>query len=81
MSKKVPIAAPRRVKGLAEEAEAWVTERPAPSKPAEPMKRLTIDLPDSLHHRLKIYCVTHRLQMVDVVRGLVAEYVEKKVRP
>ncbi len=35
----------------------------------EPMKRLTIDIPLSLHRRVKSQCGEEGLQMADVIRG------------
>jgi hypothetical protein len=48
-------------------------EEKAPSKPApavEAIKRLTIDIPDSLHRRVKSGCGKEGVRMVDVVREL-----------
>jgi len=36
--------------------------------PAEPLKRLTIDIPLSLHRRAKVGCALENLRMADVVR-------------
>jgi hypothetical protein len=41
--------------------------------PAQKMKRLTIDIPDSLHRRLKSRCGQDGLQMADVVRDLIEQ--------
>ena len=38
--------------------------------PAEPMKRLTIDVPVSLHTRVKTECAKSGRKMADVVRDL-----------
>jgi hypothetical protein len=68
MSKKVSIA-PRL---SARQADEWVS---APAKttvpaPAGDMKRLTIDIPASLHRKVKAACATEGLKMADVVREL-----------
>lgn len=45
----------------------------APEKPKVPpqaMKRLTIDIPDSLHRRVKSRCGQDGLRMADVIREL-----------
>jgi hypothetical protein len=34
------------------------------------MKRLTIDIPESLHTRIKLSCVANRRKMADAVREL-----------
>lgn len=41
-----------------------------PSVPAQPMKRLTIDVTVDLHTRLKIECTRRGLKIADVVRDL-----------
>jgi hypothetical protein len=65
-------------------AEDWVQggarstdrETPAPTlltpapAPAEPMKRFTIDVPVTLHTRIKIGCAKRGLKMADVIREL-----------
>jgi len=47
----------------------------------EVMKRLTIDLPDDSHKRLKVHCAVEGKDMAEVVRVLIEQYlvkVEKK---
>ena len=62
--KKVQIEHPRAVT----RPDAWVKQkRPAAD---EPMKRLTIDVPESLHTRIKIACARDRQKMADAVRAL-----------
>ena len=51
------------------EADAWVTDRAA----AEPTKRLTLDVPLSLHTRVKVGCAKQDLRIADVVRELLDE--------
>jgi hypothetical protein len=50
-------------------ADAWVGAQPeiAPA-PAEPMKRFTIDVPESLHRRIKTQCAMRGEPMADVLR-------------
>jgi hypothetical protein len=43
---------------------------PAPAAPSEPMKRFTIDVPESLHMRIKIGCAQRKAKMADVIREL-----------
>jgi ParG len=56
-------------------ADAWVQTRaaepeiPAPA-PAEAMKRFTIDVPVSLHTRIKAQCALRGEKMADVIRAL-----------
>ena len=42
--------------------------------PAEPTKRLTVDLPESLHTRIKLACATDHQKMADAVRALLEEH-------
>lgn len=46
--------------------DQWVANQ----SPVEPMKRLTIDVPISLHKRIKSQCALDNLVMADVVREL-----------
>ena len=79
--KRVPISGKpsRRNNGAANDAaEAWVAHAPAaaaaePAERTEAMKRLTIDVPESLHTRMKAQCAMERVKMVDVIRALLAE--------
>lgn len=44
-----------------------------PKAPAPKMKRLTIDIPDSLHRRVKSRCGQDGLRMADVIRDLLEQ--------
>jgi len=48
-------------------ADDWVHDR---ERPAESVKRLTIDIPESLHRRVKTACAMENLVMADVVRDM-----------
>lgn len=50
-------------------ADRWVEDRQFEEQ-KEPMKRLTIDVPFSLHRRIKSTCVLEDLVMADVIREL-----------
>jgi hypothetical protein len=63
MSKKV-IIEPRP-----QDLERWVSERTLPKAP-EKIKRLTIDLPESLHKKLKLRAIEEDKAMVDLIREL-----------
>ena len=41
------------------------------------MKRFTVDLPEENHRRLKMLCVSKGMNMADVIRKLVEEYLAK----
>jgi hypothetical protein len=47
-------------------------------KPSEPMKRLTIDVPLSLHTRLKTACAASEKKIADVVRDLIENHIADK---
>jgi hypothetical protein len=56
-------------------AEQWVagkepTAEAAKPEMGEPMKRLTIDLPASLHKRVKSGCAQRGVKMADEIRRL-----------
>jgi hypothetical protein len=42
--------------------------------PAEPTRRLTVDIPESLHTRIKLACAANRQKMADAVRALLEEH-------
>jgi len=44
------------------------------------MRRLTIDLPEELHMRLKVQCAMQGKDMSEVVRKLIADYLQKVER-
>jgi len=51
----------------------WVSgQPPTPQREekSEPMKRLTIDVPASLHRRIKIQCAARETKIADEVRSL-----------
>lgn len=68
MSKKVSIG--MRPTNVMEEvkADAWVENRN--TKEIEPMKRLTIDVPESLHRKIKAQCAMRGTKIADEVREL-----------
>ena len=76
MSKRVDIGTrpTTRESGPAPDPDAWVANHDL-AEPTEPerRKRLTIDLPESLHRRVKIACVMEETTIVEVVRELLAE--------
>lgn len=51
-------------------ADDWVAGRTVAPASAGPIKRLTIDIPESLHLRVKSQCALKGEKMADVVRGL-----------
>jgi hypothetical protein len=73
--KTVPFKMPSKP---ANPADAWVQTRDADREeptqvsaaPVEPMKRFTIDVPVSLHTRIKAQCALNGVKMADVMREL-----------
>lgn len=53
-------------------ADAWVESRSVEEKPlpVEKMKRLTIDIPESLHKAIKSACALRGTKIADEVREL-----------
>jgi hypothetical protein len=56
--------------------DEWVARKPEPQpeKPTEPLKRLTIDIPESLHTRIKTACAANRRKMTDAIRDVLEEH-------
>lgn len=52
--------------------DQWVESR-APDAPGERFKRLTIDIPASLHVRIKTQCAARGTKMADEIRALLEE--------
>ena len=50
--------------------EAWIESRDKPAAPAEPTKRLTVDIPQSLHKRIRLACIERDEVMADVIRDI-----------
>jgi hypothetical protein len=73
--KKVSFSANRPSKATPASADSWVANRAGEGR--EPTKRLTIDVPVSLHKRIKSQCVAEDAVMADVIR----ELLEKRFPP
>lgn len=69
MTKKVSFSA----KPSAQPAnpDQWVKDRAAQEK--EPIKRLTIDIPESLHRAIKSQCAARGAKIADEVRELLLQ--------
>ncbi len=68
MTKKVAIGAKPTNKPAPAAADAWVEQRA--TEEAESMKRLTIDIPESLHRTIKAQCAMRGTKIADEVREL-----------
>lgn len=66
MNKKITIGAKPSASKHAE-ADDWVNKRALVSDEQEPLKRLTLDIPSSLHSRIKSDCALKGRKMVDVI--------------
>lgn len=67
--KKISMGARPTHKGTVPSADAWVEKRSTAVTP-EPMRRMTIDLPDHLHRAIKSQCALRGTKMADEVRDL-----------
>ena len=72
MKKTVHIAPKPQPRNQAVSVDEWVNAGATKTGGGddEPIKRLTIDVPVSLHTRMKAQCAMQRLNMADVVRDL-----------
>lgn len=76
MSKKVTIGAKPTAKPAAS-ADKWVENRVTAENAdaeSEPMKRLTFDIPESLHRRIKVQCASKGLRMTEELRTLLDKH-------
>ena len=83
MAKKVSIRPKSKAKQPAKkaEADAWVEGKAAePDEPgpeegseAQKMKRLTIDVSEELHRRIKVACAGRGAKMADEIRALLKQ--------
>ena len=71
MSKKISISTkPTNLQPTEKAADAWVEERAALPVEAEKTKRLTLDIPASLHARIKSACALRDKKMVEEITEL-----------
>ena len=57
--------------GASLDPDDWVADNASPQR--EPTKRFTIDVPVSLHRRVKSQCALENLVMADVMRELLEQ--------
>lgn len=72
MSKKISIGTKPTSKPAVVAADAWVESRNSGNEP-EQMKRLTIDVPESLHRTIKMQCAMRGTKIADEVRELLLQ--------
>ncbi|CCG09101.1 hypothetical protein [Pararhodospirillum photometricum] len=71
-TKKISIGTKPSAKSASAAADAWVESRSTGNVP-EPMKRLTIDVPESLHRSIKTQCAMRGTKIADEVRELLLQ--------
>ncbi|WP_336277065.1 plasmid partition protein ParG [Bartonella sp. CB178] len=76
MSKKIKIGTKPTSKSIPATADAWVESRTINTD--ERMKRLTIDVPESLHRSIKMSCASRGTKIADEVRELLIQKYEKE---
>jgi hypothetical protein len=80
--KRVSLAAkPRGAAATTPTADAWVQSRQLESGNGEAMKRLTVDVPSSLHTRIKSQCALRGVKMADEIRELLEKHFPEKSEP
>ena len=77
-ARMIPKAADEWVAGAGTETVSTLSP---PPEPTEPMKRLTIDIPRSLHTRIKAACALRGSKMADEIRTLLdREYADAEMQ-
>ena len=81
MGKKVTIASKPTAKRPAATPDAWVSggvpaepAAPPETSPKEELKRFTIDIPVTLHRRIKSQCANRGVKMRDDILELLLKY-------
>jgi predicted DNA binding CopG/RHH family protein len=78
MNKKVTMGPkPQPKQTLIENADAWVNAEVPVTKTVpteEKMKRLTLDVNENLHRRIKAQCAMKGVNMADELRGILEAY-------
>ena len=72
MTKKIQIDTKPTNKPAPAAADAWVESR-SNGDELERMKRLTIDVPESLHRAIKMQCAARGTKMADEIRELLMQ--------
>lgn len=73
--KRVALGAkPRLATTIAPTADDWVQSRQTEESNGETMKRLTVDVPISLHTRIKSQCALRGVKMTDEIRDLLEKH-------
>jgi predicted DNA binding CopG/RHH family protein len=70
MSKKVSFSSKPTNRVESSDADKWVEQRKVAVAKMEKMKRFTIDIPQSLHRKMKTSCSARGIKMADEIREL-----------
>jgi hypothetical protein len=73
MAKTVTVARSRPVPA----DDEFVRQKPPPNDPGEPLKRITVDVPISLHTLVKVDCAARHTNMATEIK----EMIERRWRP
>lgn len=74
MSMKTVSLGPKpTAKPTTQDADEWVKNREVVTAEKEPNKRLTIDVPQSLHRAIKTQCASRGAMIADEVRELLMQ--------
>ena len=49
-----------------------------PDRPVEPMRRLSVEIPDDLHHRLRRLALDERTTLAAIVREMLEREIERR---
>jgi len=52
-----------------------------PDRPEEPMRRLSVEIPDNLHHRLRRLALDERTTIAAIVREMLEREIERRQKP
>lgn len=78
MTKKISFGTKPSSKVMPENPDAWVESRTTDEP--EPMKRLTIDLPASLHKAIKTQCAMRGKKIADELRALLSQKYQNNIQ-
>lgn len=72
-TKKIALGPKPTAKPATQDADEWVKNREAAAGEKEANKRLTIDIPESLHRAIKMQCASRGAKIADEVRELLIQ--------
>ena len=72
-NKKIEFGTKPSLRSAPDAVDSWVESRAVGEGMPEPMKRLTIDVPESLHREIKAQCAMRGAKIADEVRELLLQ--------